>query len=81
MGKLRKYIRNVLVSIDQLINTVLGGDPDETLSSRAYKLDKHNNITTPRKIIDKILGSKHCEQHVEQDEGKNAIVVYEKENK
>lgn len=81
MGRVKKYFWNILVSLDQLGNTLLGGDPDETLSSRAYKLDKYNNITTPRKIIDKILGSKHCEQHVEQDEGKNATVVYKKENK
>ena len=81
MGRVKKYFWNILVSLDQLGNTLLGGDPDETLSSRAYKLDKYNNITTPRKIIDKILGSKHCEQYVEQDEGKNATVVYKRENK
>ena len=31
------YFWNVLVAIDQLFNTILGGDPDETLSSRMGK--------------------------------------------
>lgn len=28
---------NLLIAIDQLINTWFGGSPDETLSSRAYR--------------------------------------------
>lgn len=31
------YFHNLCVSIDQLANTVLGGYPDETLSSRSYR--------------------------------------------
>lgn len=33
----KKYIWNLLISIDQLCNTILGGDPDETMSSRMGK--------------------------------------------
>lgn len=32
-----KYIWNLLIAIDQLFNTILGGDPDETMSSRMGK--------------------------------------------
>lgn len=32
-----KYAWNILVALDQLLNTILGGDPQETLSSRAAK--------------------------------------------
>ena len=28
-------LKNILIAIDQLLNAVLGGAPDETLSSRA----------------------------------------------
>lgn len=35
--KLKRYCKSVLVSIDQLINAVLGGYPDETFSSRVYR--------------------------------------------
>lgn len=31
------WVWNVLVAIDQLGNALLGGDPDETISSRAAK--------------------------------------------
>ena len=35
---MRTYVWNVLLSLDQLLNTVLGGYPDETISSRLGKL-------------------------------------------
>ena len=31
------YFKNVLIGIDQLVNALLGGDPDETVSSRVGK--------------------------------------------
>lgn len=34
---LKKYAHNVLIAIDQFGNSVFGGDPDETLSSRMGK--------------------------------------------
>ena len=30
-------LKNILIAIDQLLNAVLGGAPDETLSSRAHR--------------------------------------------
>ncbi len=33
-----RYILNVLIGIDQLFTTLLGGFPDETMSSYAYRL-------------------------------------------
>ena len=35
---MRRYFWNMLISLDQLLNTVLGGYPDETISSRLGKL-------------------------------------------
>jgi hypothetical protein len=29
-----RYIRNILISLDQLVNTIFGGDPDMTISGR-----------------------------------------------
>ena len=31
-----KYILNVLIAIDQLVNALIGGYPDETLSASAW---------------------------------------------
>lgn len=33
----RSYIVRVLIAIDQLGNTIFGGDPDETLSAKAWR--------------------------------------------
>lgn len=37
------YLKNLLISADQFANTVAGGSPDETLSSRAYRAEQSNN--------------------------------------
>lgn len=34
------YLINILIAIDQLATTLVGGFPDETLSSYAYRLDR-----------------------------------------
>jgi hypothetical protein len=34
---MKKYIYNILVAIDQFLNALFCGDPDETISSRAGK--------------------------------------------
>lgn len=33
----RSYTKNLLIAIDQLLNAVFKGEPDETISSRAYR--------------------------------------------
>lgn len=35
-----QYLFEVLVGLDQLFNTVLGGWADETMSSRAFRLEE-----------------------------------------
>jgi len=36
-NKIKKYLFNVSKAIDQLLNAILGGDEDETISSRVGK--------------------------------------------
>ena len=38
------YILNILIAVDQLINAILAGNPDETISSRVYYLEKNGKI-------------------------------------
>ena len=61
---MRLYIKNILIGIDQLANTIFSGEPDETLSSRAYRLDKERGRKWPRFLIDAILffDKDHCYQ-------------------
>ena len=53
------YIKNILIALDQLINAILRGEPDETLSSRAYRLDIDRDRAWPRRIIDTLLFFDH----------------------
>lgn len=66
----KRYAWNVLISLDQLLNTLLGGDPDETLSSRmgkrARKGDKLGRCFCA--VLD-VLDKNHCEKSIERDEG------------
>ena len=69
---MKKYLFNILISIDQLINTILGGCPDETISSRMGKhvVKKDNFICN---IICKLLNlidENHCVKSIEYDRGK-----------
>jgi len=59
-----QYLKRVLIALDQLLNTIFMGWPDETISSRAYRWDKDGIRHWPRKLIDGIawvFGDKnHC---------------------
>jgi hypothetical protein len=64
----RLYIRNVLVGIDQLLNAILLGSPDECISTRAY-----DHFPLLRKVIDFVFGKGHCERSKESEEDKGVI--------
>jgi len=81
-----KYIRNILISLDMLLNTILGGDPEMTISSRVGRNYKGTFIAH---FIDWMFswqkrdGSKsHVENasYWEDDNGKNAIISMKKNN-
>ena len=81
-----KWIFNILVSIDQLGNTICGGDPDETISSRLGKIKVKNGGVIPwskplAKTIDYFLDQvdeNHSIDSIEKDEGKNALYETDK---
>ena len=54
----------ILIAVDQLVNTLAGGWPDETLRSRAYRLAVEGT-TWPMRAIDavaRLFGDvNHCE--------------------
>ncbi|MFD0825862.1 hypothetical protein ACT8ZR_09305 [Neobacillus sp. M.A.Huq-85] len=67
----KRYFWNIAISIDQFFNTILGGYPDETMSSRMGKhLAKHNCPFC--NLICKFLNlfeKDHCVKSIETDEG------------
>jgi len=71
------YLLNVLISVDQLVNTIAAGDPDETISSRVGKVRERHGGQIPWssplcKIIDstcEIFDKNHTLEAIERDEG------------
>jgi len=76
-----KYLLNILISIDQLGNVFVGGDPDETISSRLGKLKvKYGGRIPWRRPVAKLIDigldkidPGHSKDAIEEDEGKDAI--------
>ena len=56
------YGKKLLIAVDQLINTICGGWPDETLSSRAWRLKTEGKKSWPCELIDLIFfwEENHC---------------------
>lgn len=69
------YLYRVTVSINQFLNTLTGGNPDETLSSRWGRAKKRGSKSA--KVACSVLsaamrGRCHCEQSIEYDESGKA---------
>lgn len=62
---------NILIGLDQLLNAWAGGDPDETLSSRAAKRLHQRGWNFLGRILEKIDHG-HMKKALEPDEGARA---------
>lgn len=51
MASLKSYILNVLIGLDQFLTTLVAGEPDETLSSYAWRMERQGkpwgHVTRP----------------------------------
>lgn len=60
------YLKNVIIALDQLVNALTGGNPDETISSRIGKAIRAGGFMArlpwPAWALDHFLGS------IEEDE-------------
>lgn len=77
---MHKYIKNVLIAIDQGGNALLGGDPDETISSRAAKGQDKWYWRWLGKFLEWIDPG-HLEKSLEEDEGKDAVFLSDTKDK
>lgn len=72
----KKYFVNLLIGLDQLGNTIIGGDPDETISSRAGKVittrarEEHGLWGWLCRALH-LLDPGHCKDSIEHDEGRD----------
>ena len=62
---MKLYFKNLLLALDQLLNVLLGGYPDETLSSRFYRLAQ-KGCKIPMVIVDKVAMLFKYERHCER---------------
>jgi len=70
---IKKYLFNLLIAIDQAANTVLGGDPDETISSRMGKRVETCQLCRFLCGLLNQIEYRHCQKSIEPDEGTNAV--------
>ena len=65
-----KRSEQIPIAIDQLVNTIFGGWADETISSRAHRMQgKSRKWARLRKLIDAIFfwQKNHCESAYESE--------------
>ena len=66
------YPHKIALALDQLLNAILGGYPDESLSARAFRWDRDGRRRWPKKVInamffwqrDHCRSAWHCEQEL-----------------
>lgn len=80
MRRAVKYLANVAISVDQLANTLLGGDPDMTISTRMGRAIRNGRCHLCRPVC-WLLGKidkDHCARadKAERDEGRDQITRY-----
>lgn len=86
---IKQYILNLLYSLDQMCNTILLGDPDETISSRIGKLKRSCGGKIPWrypvcKIVDWFLDcvdANHSIEAIEEEVGDKAILKSKEKEK
>ena len=57
------YVKNILIALDQLLNTIAFGWPDESLSARCWRLHLEGGSSMPYKVINALLffDKDHCQ--------------------
>ena len=61
--KIKTYLLNILISFDQLVNVLFLGQPDETISSRAWRCKDANSFwKVMHSLINKLFffQKEHC---------------------
>lgn len=62
------YFKNILISIDQLFNTLFGGSPDETISSRVFRYKDSNSVANATYEVLDWIDPNHCEDSLEPED-------------
>lgn len=78
MHKRKRYLWNLLLSVDQFLSVLTGGDPDETVSSRVGKAAAAGGHVgrVLERCLDAVFGAGHCRTAIESDEGRERVARY-----
>lgn len=81
-SRVSQYIHNLLIAIDQFANTICGGDPDETISSRLGKAQGRGSrfACVLCRLLD-VFDKNHCHNSVDINEGKDEVISIIPDNK
>ncbi|WP_439684874.1 hypothetical protein MNJPNG_05030 [Cupriavidus oxalaticus] len=72
---MKRYLWNILISLDQLGNALMAGDPDETISSRAGKAMQNGKAWGC--VLCRFLNwfeKDHCLKSIDLTEGADAVI-------
>ena len=80
-ARLKRYLWNILIALDQVGNALLAGDPDETISSRIGKVKRGHGGRIPwkrplLKLADWALDQvdkDHTLESIDDTEGKDQV--------
>jgi len=70
----RRYCLNNLIAWDQAANALLGGDPQETISSRAGKLVTKEFWAYLLCLFLNRLDKHHCKKSIEPKQGSDSVI-------
>jgi hypothetical protein len=79
-----RYIKNIMIAVDQLFNCILGGMPDETISAKVWRMRDRHIIWEQLRITIDILfwfDDNHCRESYESELYRKQISSEYKGNK
>ena len=81
-GKAQQYGTNVLEGLDNSVSAEIGGDPDESISSRLGKArERKSGWTYIANKVDLVAleltgDENHCHNSIERDEGRKQLTKH-----
>lgn len=66
-----KYLLNILIAVDELGNSILGGNPHETISARLGREYPNSEL---RKFVDFLFNKNHCRDVADNGDGGEEIL-------
>jgi hypothetical protein len=71
---MKQYLLNIAIALDQVLNALRGGSPDETLSAAAWRTEQKGRLLGRifRPVIDLLatpLERDHCRKSFESEQG------------